>query len=437
MLVDIVIHPVCNRTSQLMKLYDSLKSQLSDEMFDVNIIIVNNASTDGLRDSYFHTSSQISYVSSNKKINDTFLLRHAILEQCKSKYVNIITWNCDVGGHYLETLRGYLSNCEKDIILGGVEARKQRRGQIVATEKRTNENLDFPHQCYAENVIFNREMMFKCGILDTYFSLPDAIKFTCYHMSKLYNAKVEVAPNISVILPSLPKRATPGATLTRRLIDYDNRLYVFKDYISKEVNWLTYGPEKDKIYLAPINRLIILPTKQRNDLRKLIKRQAAKNDKIYMTNLPKYMPKRLGYIFQKFPKYEHIIFIHENAQFTYPYFIDDFKIASHGDVSAIFASDNDFSTFELRPLKKALGLSAAFPKDRAWEPNLREVVDWDEFLSKMAELQPDEVIGDLLKPKKPKPAKAEIESVGGKGGPLGPPPVPKQHKKSWYDWMEE
>ena len=273
----------------------------------------------------------------------------------------------------------------------------------------------------------------KAGLFDKDLkTLPNSTKFLCYHMIKSFNATYVVNKTSSILLQRFPDESS-NSVLNKNIIDYNSYKYTFKNYIDKNVYKLARGVDEDRIYHAPINVFIILPTKNNDRLEDLIRRQKAKGDKLYISNLPKYMAKRLGYIFQKYTEFDSTVVIHENAPFNHPYFIDDFKKCSVEDESVIWTSDGDFRTFDLRPSNAATNMSICVPRMFLWEPGLNETMNWDEFIRKMSELQPDQRISDLFKP----PKKTEIKNTSGDGGPVKTVPIPRKHKTSWYDWMED
>lgn len=412
-----------------MKLYDTLIKSLVGS--DVNIIIVNNGSVDGMRPSNFHES--VKYVSSDVKINDSFLLSHAIVREARSEFVNILSWNAEITKHYIASMVDFLEGCKDDIILGGIESYKSRRSTIKIPDKRSLSKLMLPEEFFYENIVFRRSKMMEAGLFDSKLrSVSDSTKMLSYNMIKAHNAKFNMSKTFSCVLPSIPKKDV-NRTLNKCLIDYDAFTYTYKNYIDKNVYKLMRGTEKDKIYSAPINALIIFPTKNNDYVEGLIKQQKSKGDKLYISNLPKYMSKRLGYIFQKHTNFEHIIVIHENAQFKLPYFIDNFKRHIVLDESMILATDDDFTVCDLRPSNVVMNMSICVPRTFLWEPGLNETIDWNEFIKMLATMQPDQRIADLLNPPK---KKADIVNTSGDGGPSTIMPAPKKHKKSWYDWME-
>lgn len=414
-----------------MKLYDTLlKSRVGS---DVNIIIVNNGSVDGMRPSNFHVDDQVKYVSSDVKVNDCFLLTHAIVREARSEYVNILSWNAEITKHYIGNMLKTLENRKEDIILGGVESHKSRRSTIKITDRRSMSTLKMPEEFWYENIVFKRSSMMKGGLFDTRLSrVSNATKLLCYNMIKAHGATYNIDKTFSCVLPSIPK-SDVSRELNNSLIDYDAYNYTYKNYQDRGVYKLARGTESGKIYSAPVNALIIFPTKNNERLEDLVRQQKAKGDKLYISNLPKYMSKRLGYIFQKHTQFDRVIVVHENGQFHLPYFIDNFKRQSATTEDMILATDDDFNICDLRPSNVVMNMSICVPRQFLWEPGLNETMDWNEFIKTLATLQPDQKIGDLLNPSK---KKAQIINTSGDGGPVTVMPVPKKHKKSWYDWME-
>jgi hypothetical protein len=433
MLVDIVIPPFYNKMPQVMKLYDVLlKSRVES---DVNIIIVNNGSIDGMRPSNFHVDKQVKYVSSDVRVNECFLLTHAIMKEAKSEFVNILSWNAEVTKHYISNMLSVLENCGTDILLGGIESYKSKRSTIRIPDRRSMSTLKMPEDFFCENIVFKRTSMMKGGLFDSKLNnISNATKMLCYNMIKAHDATYNIDKTFSCTLPSIPKQDV-DKNLNNTLIDYDAYKYTYKNYIDNNVYKIARGVESERFYSAPINAFIIFPTKNNERLEDLIRQQKAKGDKLYISNLPKYMSKRLGYIFQKHNQFDRVIVIHENGQFQLPYFIDNFKRQSATTEDMILATDDDFTICDLRPSDIVMNMSICVPRQFLWEPGLNETLDWNEFIRKLATLQPDQKIGDLLNP--PKRKKAEIINTSGDGGPVRVAAIPKKHKKSWYDWMED
>jgi len=431
MLVDIVIQPFYNKMPQVMALYDKLIKQMID---DVRIIIVNNGSTDGMRPTNFHKEDYIKFVTSNTKVNDSFLLTHALLRESRSEYVNILSYHSEIDTNYLKNLVTYLTETAKDdIILGGVESLKSRRSTIKIPDRRSKSNIKIPDHFFFENIILKRDKAFRAGLFNKRMRLlSNSTKLLCYNMIKSFNATYDVANTISVTLPNVPSDNV-DRELNKAILDYDAYEYAFKNYVDNNVYKLARGPDKSKFYNAPLNRLIILPTKNNDRLEELISRQKAKGDKFYISNLPKYMSKRFGYIFQKHNEFDDTIIINENAPFQLPYFVDDFKIMSYYNEGTILTSDNDFSIEELRPSSVRPNMSISIPRTFVWEPGLNETMDWYDFTKLLATKQPDQKIYDLFHPPK---QKAQIVNTSGDGGTLKAPAA-KPHKESWYDWMED
>lgn len=417
---------------QVMTLYDKLVKQKVD---GVNIIVVDNGSTDGMRATNFHKESGIRYVKSDRRINENFLLTHALLKESTGEFVCLLPFTAHVNNNYLNNILNFLINDGKDINLGAVEATKSRRSTIGVPDRRELSKLDIPGSFFSQNIVMRRKMMFQAGLFDeSLFNVPNATKMLCYNMIKLFKATYTIDKTFPIVVSKMPD-VKLDITIRSFKEDYDKFSFVFKNYLDKNVYRIAKGTQDDdNVYHAPINLFIVLPTKNNDELERLIMEQKAKGDRVYKSNLPKYMAKRLGYIFQKHTDFDYTAVIHENAPFKYPYFIDDFKKHINRDESMIWASDGDFRTFELRPSTVTSNMSICVPKNFLWEPGLNETMNWDELIRKMAELQPDQRISDLFI--KPKP-KADITNTSGDGGPATVVAVPKPHKKSWYDWMED
>jgi len=428
MTVDIIIYPFTNQMQNVMQLYDSLKKQLID---DVNLIIINNASADGMRSENFHTDKQIKYVSSDIKINDCVLLKHAILEESESEYINFIPPNCTIKKDYVKNLKRIVEdNVDEDIILGRVGFRKNKRSPIVLSDRRKKDNIEIPYDFFPESITIRREKLFEAGLFDYRLNMGDAIKLLCYHLIKSFDSKYDIKSDIDIILPR-PLKKRISKNLKESLKNYNNYKFAFKNYNSKEVLNLSRGIEPNKIYHASRNCLIVLTSKNNENLEKLTRQQISKKDKLYIVNLPRYIPNQLQKILRK-NNYENTIIINEDAKFRYPYFIDDFKIESYYNEGVILASNTDFSLFELRPSLMQPKMSIISPRNKLL--NFNEELEWDDFFRTLAVTsQPDQTIGDLFRVRK---RRATIVTSSGKAGSIKEK-KPAKHRNSWYDWMED
>ena len=128
---DLIITPVTNKSLLVMKLYDKLRHQLTDN--ESTITFINNGSTDGLSPKSFHTHNRIRYIHSKTKIPESILVNHAILEKDNNnEYILFIQPETQISKGYFSNIEQVIiDNPEIDIIFGRVDNKVKKSAKIV------------------------------------------------------------------------------------------------------------------------------------------------------------------------------------------------------------------------------------------------------------------------------------------------------------------